>query len=141
MKSALIGALLVVAASPAAAQSWGAGVVIEGPVYYGAPAFERAVPLPPDVVFDVLEDRGYHDFGPMAPRGPIYRLTAVNWRGDLVELEVSAFSAGVESERILAFAQRPPVRVYRSAPAAHPQPPAPPPVYEEDDAGNPLVVY
>jgi hypothetical protein len=138
----LIGVLLAAAAAPpAAAQSWGAGVIVEGPVYYGAPAFERAIPLPPDVVFDALEADGYHDFGPMAPRGPIYRLTAVNRRGDLVELEVSAFTAAVEQERILAFSERPPVRVYRAAPAARPLPAPPPPPASDDRGGNPLVVY
>jgi len=142
-KSALIGALsLAAAASPALGQSWGGPIYsAPPPVYYAPGIYQRAVPLSPDAVFDLLERAGYREFGPMAPREPYYRLKAVNRRGDLVDLVVSMFTGRVEQERILALHQRPPLRASRTAPpprASAPLPPAPRP---PADHGDPLVIY
>ncbi len=156
-------------AAPAAAQSWGVGVEFGGPEYgpppgyyapppgyyapapgyyapppgYGAPPQPTLQLLSPDAVFDALEDAGYREFGVMAPHGNYYSLDAVNPRGDLVALEVSAFTGLVERERVLALNQRPP-RVERRmrAPVAVEPPkrrPAAPPPNSHD--GNPDVVY
>ncbi len=137
----LIVALIAAAAtvSPASAQRR-AGV--QGPVYYAPGYYQRAVPLSPDAVFNALEAAGYREFGPMAPREPIYRLNAVNPRGDLVALDVSMFTGEIERERVLAFRQRPPFRADRPAsppPAAAPAAPSPPPV--QGSGHNPLVIY
>ncbi len=141
-KTILTGALIAAAAalSPASAQSWISRP--QGPVYYAPGYYQRAVPLSPDAVFNALEAAGYREFGPMAPREPIYRLNAVNPRGDLVALDISMFTGAIESERILAVHQRPPIRVYRTAPpppAAAPAPP--PPRTHSGGAHNPLVIY
>ncbi len=142
--SALFAAAAAV--SPASAQSWGWGVETGGPAYYGAPPayyapgyYPRARPISPDAVFNALEAAGYREFGPMAPREPIYRLNAVNPRGDLVALEISMFTGEIERERILAVHQRPPLRAYRQAPAPRTSAPAAPspPAAQHD----PLVVY
>ena len=108
--SALFAAAAAV--SPASAQSWGWGVETGGPAYYGAPPayyapgyYPRARPISPDAVFNALEAAGYREFGPMAPREPIYQLNAVNPRGDLVALDVSMFTGEIERERILAVHQ------------------------------------
>lgn len=152
------------AAAPAAAQSWsfGVGVGVGGPAYYGAPPtfyepspYPRALPLSPDAVFDALEAAGYREFSPMAPRGDVYKLNAVNPRGDLVALVISAFTGAIESERILAPHHRPPRRA--SAPLPRPAPrtvppqasveppadaPDEPPAEPSGDGGHdPLVVY
>jgi hypothetical protein len=105
--------------------------------YYGEGRWVTLGPAPrpldggvvmPDDVFDLLEAWGYREFGPMARRGPLYRLTAVNPVGDHVALEVSAYSGQIERELILTEAAPRP----RRQPA--PRPPA--------AAGrDPLVVY
>lgn len=92
-------------------------------VYYEAPVYEVIPPPPPAVLHmeapeDVLanlSEAGYRDLGPMARRGSVYRLKAVNPYGDTVELEISIFTGEIETSRIL--------HVRRSAP-----PPAPAPV-------------
>ena len=147
---ALVAAsLAVLGLSPALAQSWsfGFGVEYGVPLYYGPPpvyVYEQppAVLLPPppilssvppDVVFDNLERAGYHNFGPMAFRDGVYKLSAVNGRGDLVSLEVSAITGAVEREYVLAGRG--------AAELPHPVPPpavAPPPGAPSED---PLVVY
>lgn len=146
-KAILIGALFAAAAaiSPASAQSFGGPLIIEGPIY------QRALPLAPDAVFDMLEAAGYREFSPMAPREPLYKLRAVNPEGDLVALEISMFTGEIELELILAEHQRPPLRAHRHAPqpqvSAAPPAPAipraapPPPPLGEDDGHDPLVVY
>ena len=52
--------------------------------------------ISPDAVFDALEAAGYREFSPMAPRGDVYKLDAVNPRGDLVALEISVFTGAIE---------------------------------------------
>ncbi len=162
------GVLAAVAAlSPAGAQSWsvGVGVGFGGPAYYGpppvyygpAPAYRYEQPppvvympapapvvrssLPPDAIFDALDRGGYSNFSPMAFRDGVYKLNAVNRRGDLVALEVSALDGRVEREFILTAGHRvlraaPDVR--RPIPAAPPPPAAPRPPATSAD---PLVVY
>jgi hypothetical protein len=117
-------------AQSAAAQSWGYGppglygppVVFYDPRfavppgYYGQPGL--AVPrgrLPqaptivsPDAVFDRLEDAGYSQLSPMAPRGEFYKLTAVDPAGNLVGLEVSIFTGSIENSYILEAGVRVP---------------------------------
>lgn len=158
----IVGAVLATLGwlSPALGQSWSFGVGIDYgvPVYgpppfygpppvYGAPGYSYQEPpvvyapppvaraVPPDTIFDLLEDAGYHDFGPMAFRDGVYKLDAVNGRGDLVSLEVSAITGAVEREYLLAgreaapaLQQAPPLAPARSAPSA-PQ------------GDDPLVVY
>ncbi len=145
LRNAVFTAALIAATaanSPAHAQSWNSGVMVEGPVYFAPGVYQRALPLSPDAVFNALEAAGYREFSPMAPREPVYRLNAVNPRGDLVALEISMFTGQIERERILAVHQRPPLRAYRAAPApqAAPRAPAAPP--PSDEGGHdPLVVY
>ncbi|MGH6926169.1 MAG: hypothetical protein ACRED5_20775 [Propylenella sp.] len=120
------------------------------PPYYGRPAYRQPPlgyhgegrwvilgPAPraldggvvmPDDVFDLLEAWGYREFGPMARRGPLYRLSAVNPVGDHVALEVSAYTGLIERELILA----------EGSPSPRPQPATPPPAASGRD---PLVVY
>jgi hypothetical protein len=147
-KLALIGVLgaAVAAVSPAFGQ-WGAAPGYYGPPpgYYAPGVYQRAVPLPPDAVFDLLERAGYREFGAMAPREPYYRLQAVNRRGDLVDLVVSMFTGQVEQERILALHQRPPLRASRTVPpprasAGAPVPPAPR-APASQGGHDPLVIY
>lgn len=140
-KLALIGAFSLAAAASPALSQWGAapGTYDPPPAYYAPGIYQRAVPLSPDAVFDLLERAGYREFGPMAPREPYYRLKAVNRRGDLVDLVVSMFTGRVEQERILALHQRPPSRASRTAPP--PRAPAPPAPRPPADHGDPLVVY
>jgi hypothetical protein len=144
------GALALAAASPGVAQSW--GDVGGPPVTYGRPPAAYAMPvyrsappappLSPAAVFDALQAAGYREFSPMAPRGAFYKLDAVNRRGDLVALVVSAFTGEIAEERVLAFhpgsaPSAPPQPVPQSAPAAAAAPP-PAPV---GNGHNPLVVY
>ncbi len=143
-RNAFLSAALIAAAasSPAFSQSWNSGFRVEGPVYFAPGVYQRALPLSPDAVFNALEAAGYREFSPMAPREPVYRLNAVNPRGDLVALEISMFTGQIERERILAVHQRPPLRAYRPAPvpqAAPVAPAAPPPA--NDGGHDPLVVY
>lgn len=157
----LAGAMLAFAAhSPAFAQSWGVGVEFGGPGYYGPPpviyapprayeyyeappvvylpAPEMIVPqaVPPDVIFDNLETAGYSDFSPMAFREGVYKLNAVNRRGDLVALEVSLITGDVEREIIL---QR--RRTLRTTAVPPPAAPPPHPSEANEPARDPLVVY
>ena len=155
--SVLAVALFMLAGlSPASAQ-WSFGVGVEygapgyhtPPGYYGPPpgyvyeqppaVYVPAQPVPsavpPDVVFDMLERAGYREFSPMAFRDGVYKLNAVNRRGDLVALEVSALTAAVEVEYLIA------ARRTAISPA---QPPAPMPVPQapaDQDSDDPLVVY
>ena len=148
---ALAGAL----ALPAAAQSWGFGVQVgppiyyeEPPVYYGPPVIYEAPPAyyeappvvvrpaeprvfhmeAPELVLDRLERAGYRELSPMARRGTLYRLNAVDPDGNLVALEISIFDGEIERKHILETAIRAPARVVaapRSAPAVAAPPPAP----------------
>lgn len=155
--------MAIAALSPAAAQSWsvGVGVGVGGPAYYGPPPVYYGAPPPyvyeqppvvympaptpqvrssvsPDAVFDLLDRAGYRELSPMAFRDGVYKLNAVNRRGDLVALEVSALDGRVEREFILSARHRvtgiaPPART--SIPAPPPTAPAPQP------SSDPLVVY
>jgi hypothetical protein len=90
--------------------------------------------VPADVVFAKLDRAGYREFGPMAFRDGVYKLSAVNRHGDLVALEVSALTGSVERETIIRPGQAaiPPA----AAPTfAEPAPPA------GDEGRDPLVVY
>ncbi len=135
--------LAATAVSPAPAQSWSAPQPYgQPPIYYAPGVYPRAVPLSPDAVFNLLEAAGYRKFGPMAPREPIYRLNAVNRRGDLVALEVSMFTGRIERERVLALRESPPLPAYRpqasvgvSPPVAAPRQPVSP------GTRDPLVIY
>ena len=92
----------------------------------------------PDAVFDVLERGGYREFSPMAFRDGVYKLNAVNRRGDLVALEVSALTGEVEGEFVIGAARRP-VQPRAARPVAINPPPAsqaPKPASQD-----PLVVY
>lgn len=114
------------------------------PVYYqpAAPVLHSSVS--PDQIFDLLENSGYSDFGPMAFRDGVYQLQAINPNGELVALEVSALDGAVENEYPLAAEAAAPrlPRVPHAAavaPAAGPPPGrqlAPPPA-----GHDPLVVY
>jgi hypothetical protein len=110
------------------------------PVAYApAPAVRSAVS--PDAVFDALERAGYRELSPMAFRDGVYKLNAVNRRGDLVALEVSALSGEVEREFVLDGARRPvpPVVPHAARPAAV----NPPTASQAPKPGSqdPLVVY
>jgi hypothetical protein len=153
--AALAGAIFVVAGlNSASAQSWSFGVgvgfgpsvygppPVHGPPVYGepeppaiyAPASPVPSAVPPDVVFDMLEEAGYREFSPMAFRDGVYKLNAVNRRGDLVALEVSAITGAIESEFLMASRETAPL----------PAPPAPPAVQQapsNSGSGDPLVVY
>jgi hypothetical protein len=160
----LAGTLMAVSIlSPAAAQSWsvGVGVGIGGPDYYGPPPVYYGAPPPyvyeqppvvympapgvrssisPDAVFDTLERSGYRDFSPMAFRDGVYKLNAVNRRGDLVALEVSALDGAVEREYILS-AQHSVSRVApRVRAPSHSEPPASSPA-PASPTQDPMVVY
>jgi hypothetical protein len=156
----LSGALLALAAtSPASAQwSFGVGVGYGDPGYYAPPGYYGPPPgyyyeqppavyvpaqpvpaaVPPDVVFDNLERAGYREFTPMAFRDGVYKLNAINRRGDLVSLEVSVLTGEVEREYLIARRQQaaaPPAPLPAPAPAPAHRAPAPP------GGNDPLVVY
>jgi hypothetical protein len=82
------------------------------PGYYAVPRARRLLPVPtvvsPDAVFDSLEDAGYSELSPMAPRGEFYKLTAIDPAGNLVGLEVSIFSGAIENSYILEAGVRVP---------------------------------
>ena len=151
--------------SPASAQlSVGVGIEFGGPDYYGPPpvyygpppgylyeqppTYYAPAPPPvvyaparipsavsPDVVFDNLEDAGYREFGAMAFRDGVYKLSAVNRHGELVALEVSALTGEVEIEKIVGpgTAGAPPVVPPSLNPPVHPS--------QAEPGSNPLVVY
>ncbi len=142
------------AAVPAAAQSFSVGVGVgsgyghhhgrrhvynEPPPFY-AP-YEPPVVysmMPPDAVFDSLEERGYREFSPMAFRDGVYKLNAVNRRGDVVALEVNVVTAEIMRELVLAEHQgRRHVSPAPVAPVPAPSVPETPPA----DGRDPLVVY
>jgi hypothetical protein len=158
-------------ASPAIAGSWGFGVGMEfggpgyygpppgyygpPPVYYGPPPGPYVAPPPPvyhqpppvlpvvtpDAVLDGLEAAGYRNLGPMAERGGLYRLGAVNPRGDVVALEISVYSGAIERELIMeARSASGPQLVQQPVPYAAPPAPAVPPA-PSDQQRNPLVIY
>lgn len=154
-RAVLAGAAILVASSSAGwTQSWGFGIEVGPPVYYGPPpvyAYEVdpyyyeqppvyyepppvvVVPPPmprytatPDAVLDMLEAEGYSELSPMAERGAYYKLSAVSPEGDLVALEISIRTGEIEQEIILEPSRGPAPR----AVAATPPPvtaPAPPP--------------
>ena len=98
----------------------------------------------PDTIFNLLEDAGYSDFGPMAFRDGVYQLQAVNAHGELVALEVSALDGAVENEYPLAAQAMDPRRP-RAPHAAAAAPAAGPPSGRQQPppaaGGDPLVVY
>jgi hypothetical protein len=156
------------AVQPAAAGSWSFGVGVETgppvyygppPVYYGPPPVVYDAPPPPvyhpapvlvapppvvlqiatpDQVLDSLEAAGYREMTPMAHRGPLFKLNAVNRDGDLVALEIATESGMIERELILQPGYRPPLQYQPRAVAAPAPLPAPAP---PATAGDPLVVY
>ena len=119
------------AAGPATAGSWGFGVGFGygppgfwGPpaVYYGRPVIVHRPPpgyyyeetpiivappgavyrtVGPDEVFAMLDAAGYRELSPMARRGGVYKLRAVDPGGNLVALEISIFSGAIEGVRVL----------------------------------------
>jgi hypothetical protein len=116
----------------------------------------------PDEVFDRLDEAGYTNLTPMARRGNLYRLNAVDPYGNLVALRISIFSGEVERADILQAAYAPPppaatpgrivepvAAVPQAAPVAPPvavapqaEPPPPPTNGQEPAAGDdPLVIY
>ena len=153
--------------SPASAQvSVGVGIEFGGPDYYGPPPVYYGPPpgylyeqppiyyapapppvvyaparipsaVSPDVVFDNLEDAGYREFGAMAFRDGVYKLSAVNRHGELVALEVSALTGEVEIEKIIGPGTA------GAGPAAPAPPSLAPPVHpsQAEPGSNPLVVY
>ena len=164
----LTGALVVAAGmSSAGAQSWSVGVGVgygdpgyyepapaylyeQPPILYAPPPVYDAPPVvyapapavrsavSPDAVFDVLERGGYREFSPMAFRDGVYKLNAVNRRGDLVALEVSALTGEVEREYVISAARR-----AVQPQAARPVAVNPPPVSQapRPASQDPLVVY
>jgi hypothetical protein len=157
-RAAILAALTFVAGhSSASAQSWpppgyryGEPPVVYAPapppavyvpappvVYVPAPAPEVRSAVSPDAVFDALERAGYREFSPMAFRDGVYKLNAVNRRGDLVALEVSVLDGQVEREFILE-ARRAAPDVPPQLPRRLPVAPPPTPVAPSED---PLVVY
>jgi hypothetical protein len=138
------GVIFAVAAtvSTAPAQTYLGRVVVEGPVY------QRAIPISPDAIFNALEHAGYREFGPMAPREPVYRLNAVNPRGDLVALTISMFTGEIEQEAIVQPNYRQPLHARRNVPPAEPEASAEPqrpagvaPPPRGRVSHDPLVVY
>lgn len=157
--------ICLAALSPASAQlSVGVGIEFGGPDYYGPPPIYYGPPpgylyeqpptyyapapppvvyapaqirsaVSPDVVFDNLEDAGYREFGAMAFRDGVYKLSAVNRHGELVALEVSALTGEVEIEKIVGpgTAGAPLVVPPSLAPPIHPS--------QAEPGSNPLVVY
>jgi hypothetical protein len=122
------------------------------PVLYDPPVVVAPPPVivrerSPDEIFDGLEAAGYREFSPMAHRGALYKLNAVNPEGDLVALEISAHTGMIERELILQARHAPPLAA-APAPAPPPQtyaaPAAPrpytPPTPAEPEA-DPMVVY
>jgi hypothetical protein len=97
----------------------------------------------PDDVFDALERAGYGEFSPMAYRGALYELRAVNPGGDLVALQVSAYTGEIESELILAENRQnvPPVVTAPAYPRPAPLRPQQAPQATPEDERDPLVVY
>ena len=102
------------------------------PAYYRAPPvvvrrptphFRELVPqlVSPDTVLDRLEAAGYRELSPMAHRGGLYKLNAVDPSGDLVALELSAFTGEIESRYVLQTVPRPP-EIARARPEPEPQP-------------------
>ena len=155
----LAATIWVTGAAIASAQSFGVGVGVEfgGPFYgpppvyyYGAAPpllYEQPpavyVPAPPPLVhaslspaaiFDVLEQRGYGEFGPMAFRDGVYKLSAVNRDGDVVALEVSALDGAVIRELFLSAGSS-------AATVVTPAPIAPQPRRAPASGADPLVVY
>jgi hypothetical protein len=55
----------------------------------------------PGEVLDWLDREGYRELSPMAHRGDLYKLTAVNPDGDVVALEISVYTGELERELIL----------------------------------------
>ena len=112
------------------------------PFYYQAAPPVLHSSVSPDRIYDLLEDAGYSDFGPMAFRDGVYQLQAVNGHGELVALEVSALDGAVESEFPLSGQvidrRRPRAPHSAAAPAAGPPPSRQPPPAAGRD---PLVVY
>ena len=157
---------LTLAASPAAAGSWSFGVgvgfppvyygpppvyygpppviyeAVPPPVYYGPPPVVGAPPAPvlqirdPGAVLGELEHAGYRELGPMAHRGPLYKLRALNPGGDLVALEISAYTGEIERELILQARRSEPL-----PPEPTVAPPEVPQAAPAGDGGDPLVVY
>ena len=148
--------------SPVYAQSWSFGVGVDygvpiygpPPVYgappvYGVPVYGEPpviyapapVPraVPPDTVFDLLEQDGYRDFGPMAFRDGVYKLNAVNIRGDLVSLEVSAITGAVEREYLVAGREAAAIPQPDPAPSLAAPPSAAP--GSPNNREDPLVIY
>lgn len=149
-RAILAVAAILAGSSPGAAQSWGFGIEVGPPGYYGPPPvyayevdpyyyeppvyYEEApvVVVPaeppvryaasPDSVLDMLEDEGFSELSPMAERGAYYKLSAVNPEGELVALEISIRSGEIEREIILEPSREPARRVVAATP------PAPPPV-------------
>jgi hypothetical protein len=79
----------------------------------------------PEDVLDRLDAAGYRELSPMARRGQVYKLSAVDPRGNLVALEISIFTGEIERADVLRAAYaRPPVRAPRpvAAPAVAPVP-------------------
>lgn len=74
----------------------------------------------PEIVMDRLDADGYRELSPMARRGSLYKLTAVDPSGDLVALEISIFTGEIERETVL--------RVARSPARTQPRPQSRPPV-------------
>lgn len=148
--SVLAAALFMLAGlSPTSAQwSFGVGVEYGAPVYGPPPVYAYEEPpvlyapaqpipsaVPPDVVFDMLERAGYREFSPMAFRDGVYKLNAVNRRGDLVALEVSALTGAVEIEYLIA------ARRAAISPAQPPPPARVPQAPARQQGDDPLVVY
>jgi hypothetical protein len=164
LRAILAGLISLAGLSPASAQwSVGVGIEFGDPNYYGPPPVYYGPPpgylyeqpptyyapapppvvyapaqipsaVPPDVVFDKLDRAGYRELGPMAFRDGVYKLSAVNRRGDLVALEVSLLTGSVERETVIGARQA----AIPPAPPSAPAQPAPPPSSQGND---PLVVY
>jgi hypothetical protein len=135
LRTVVLGAALALAALPAAAQSWGFGVEVGPPVYYDEPQVYYGPPVvyeqppvyydapavvgpeprvfhmeAPELVLERLENAGYRELSPMARRGTLYRLNAVDPQGNLVALEISIFTGEIERTRILEARYQAPAR-------------------------------
>ena len=77
----------------------------------------------------------------MAFRDGVYKLNAVNRRGDLVALEVSALSGRVEREYVLSAARHPVQRVAPQAPRPLQVNPPTASQAPSQRTQDPLVVY
>jgi hypothetical protein len=122
----------------------------EPPLVYGEPPVIAAPPpesyaeVGPDEVLDALIAVGFSDLQPMARRGSLYRLNAVDPNGKLVALEISVITGEIERVSLLdgrdAATGRPAAPPPRAA-AVSPAPSMRDRLAAPRSEPDPLVVY